>query len=73
MQLQKIKQAILLFIASLLFFGIASAAEIQVITSGAFAQALKDLVPEYEKQSPNTVMISYGSSMGGRQTRFHRD
>lgn len=40
------------------------AADIQVITSGAFAEALKDLVPLYEKQSPNKVMISYGSSMG---------
>ena len=40
------------------------AAEIQVITSGAFAEALKQLVPEYEKQSPNKVIISYGSSMG---------
>ena len=40
------------------------AADIQVITSGAFAEALKQLVPEYEKQSPNKVIISYGSSMG---------
>ncbi len=42
----------------------ALAADIQVITSGAFAEALKALVPEYEKQSPNKVIISYGSSMG---------
>lgn len=40
------------------------AADIHVITSGAFAEALKALVPEYEKQSPNKVIISYGSSMG---------
>ena len=40
------------------------AADIQVITSGAFAEALKALVPEYEKQSPHKVIISYGSSMG---------
>lgn len=40
------------------------AADIQVITSGAFAEALKALVPEYEKQSSNKVIISYGSSMG---------
>ena len=38
------------------------AADIQVITSGAFAEALKALVPEYERQSPNKVIISYGSS-----------
>ena len=43
---------------------VALAAEIQVITSGAFAEALKSLVPEYEKKSPNKVVISYGSSMG---------
>lgn len=47
--------------------GFVSAAEIQVITSGAFAQALKELVPEYEKQSSNKVIISYGSSMGTAQ------
>lgn len=41
------------------------AADIQVITSGAFAEALKTLAPEYEKQSSNKVIISYGSSMGG--------
>ena len=41
------------------------AIDIQVITSGAFAEALKVLAPEYEKQSPNKVIISYGSSMGG--------
>jgi len=41
------------------------ATDIQVITSGAFAEALKVLAPEYEKQSPNKVIISYGSSMGG--------
>ena len=64
MRLQYIKRVIPLLVASLLFFGTASAAEIQVITSGAFAEALKELVPEYEKQSLNTVMISYGSSMG---------
>jgi len=40
------------------------AADIQVITSGAFAEALKELAPEYEKQSPHKVIISYGSSMG---------
>jgi len=42
----------------------AIAADIQVITSGAFAEALKALAPEYEQQSSNKVIISYGSSMG---------
>ena len=48
-----------LFLASATF-----AADIHVITSGAFAEALKTLAPEYERQSPNKVTISYGSSMG---------
>ena len=61
---QKISRALLAFLISLFFFGLASAAEIQVITSGAFAEALKDLAPQYEKQSSNKVIISYGSSIG---------
>ena len=40
------------------------AAEIHVITSGAFATAFEELAPLYEKQSSHTVKISYGSSMG---------
>ena len=42
-----------LFLSLLLLASIATntfAAEIHVITSGAFAEALKTLVPEYEKQ-----------------------
>ena len=42
----------------------ASAAEIQVITSGAFSAAFKELVPVYEKKSGNTVKMSFGASMG---------
>jgi molybdate transport system substrate-binding protein len=60
----KIRRAVPTLFISLFFFGLASAAEIQVITSGAFAEALKDLAPQYEKQSSNKVIISYGSSMG---------
>jgi len=58
------KNAILVFVVGVLFSTSSFAADIQVITSGAFAEALKALVPEYEKQSPNKVIISYGSSMG---------
>lgn len=54
----------LVLAANFLSIGFVYAAEIQVITSGAFAEALKDLAPAYEKQSPNKVIISYGSSMG---------
>ena len=59
-----IKKTALVFLASLLFASTSFAADIQIITSGAFAEALKTLVPEYEKQSTNKVIISYGSSMG---------
>lgn len=60
-----LKRGLIGLLLSVLFVGTALAADIQVITSGAFAEALKALVPEYEKQSPNKVIISYGSSMGG--------
>jgi molybdate transport system substrate-binding protein len=62
--LKLLKQGLSALFLGLLFAGSALAADIQVITSGAFAEALKTLVPEYEKQSPNKVIISYGSSMG---------
>ncbi|WP_353432331.1 substrate-binding domain-containing protein [Polynucleobacter sp. MWH-UH23A] len=58
------KHAILAVLVGLFSVTPVLAADIQVITSGAFAEALKALVPEYEKQSPNKVIISYGSSMG---------
>ena len=60
-----LKRGLIGLFLSILFVGSTLAADIQVITSGAFAEALKALVPEYEKQSPNKVIISYGSSMGG--------
>jgi molybdate transport system substrate-binding protein len=62
--LKLFKQALATLSLGLVFIGPVIAADIQVITSGAFADALKVLVPEYEKQSPNRVNISYGSSMG---------
>ena len=37
---------------------------LSVITSGAFAAALKLLAPMYEKKSGHTVQLSFGSSMG---------
>ena len=37
---------------------------LSVITSGAFAAALKLLAPMYEKKSGRTVQLSFGSSMG---------
>jgi molybdate transport system substrate-binding protein len=37
---------------------------LSVITSGAFAAALRILAPMYEKKSGNTIQLSFGSSMG---------
>jgi molybdate transport system substrate-binding protein len=62
---QFLKNAFVVLFTSFFLASSVLAADIQVITSGAFAEALKALVPEYEKQSPNKVIISYGSSMGG--------
>ena len=45
----------------------ALAADIQVITSGAFSAALDQLAPAYERQSTNKVVISHGASMGTAQ------
>jgi molybdate transport system substrate-binding protein len=61
---KKISRLLIGLFAALCLSTSVLAANIQVITSGAFAEALKALVPEYEKQSPNKVIISYGSSMG---------
>jgi len=55
---------------------IAQAAEIRVITSGAFTEAYKKLVPEFEKQTGHHVISSFGASVGNAPdsipTRFSR-
>lgn len=43
---------------------ISSLEPLEVITSGAFAAALKDLVPLYEEQYQSKVNLSFGSSIG---------
>lgn len=68
---RNLKSSSFIFLATLFFAGPIFSAEIHVITSGAFADALKVLAPEYEKQSSNKVIISYGSSMGPPMIRFH--
>lgn len=40
------------------------AAEVHVVSSGGFAAAYKALVPEWEKQTGNTVVAGWGPSMG---------
>jgi len=43
---------------------IASAAEIRVITSGAFTEAYKQLIPIYEQASGHKVISAFGASIG---------
>ncbi len=42
----------------------AQAVEIRVITSGAFTEAYKQLIPEFEKQTGHKVISSFGASIG---------
>jgi molybdate transport system substrate-binding protein len=42
----------------------ASAAEVRVMISGGLTAAFNALVPEYERQTGNKVLIAYGPSMG---------
>lgn len=62
--LRATRRALLGLCLFLFSLGVAFAADIQVITSGAFAAALKELAPAFEKNSPHKVVISHGSSMG---------
>lgn len=50
--------------ALLLFTTAASAAEVRVMISGGLTAAFNALVPEYEKQTGNKVLVAYGPSMG---------
>lgn len=43
---------------------LASAAEIRVVTSGAFTAAFLELGPAYEKETHNKVITEFGPSMG---------
>lgn len=55
----------LLLLASLaLLQAGAWAAEIRVITSGAFTEAYKQLIPIYEQATGHTVISSFGASIG---------
>ena len=40
------------------------AAEIKVVTSGAFTAAYLKLVPEYERSTHNKLLTEFGPSMG---------
>jgi molybdate transport system substrate-binding protein len=46
---------------------IAEAAEVRVMISGGLTVAYKELVPQFEKMTGNTVITSYGPSMGNTE------
>src|ERR1700748_2497708 len=43
---------------------VAQAAEVKVMISGGLSAAYKELVPQFEKATGNTVVTAYGPSMG---------
>ena len=51
-------------IATLWLACAADAAEIRVMISGGLTAAFNTLVPEYERQTGNKVLVAYGPSMG---------
>jgi molybdate transport system substrate-binding protein len=58
-------RAVLLGLASaLLFAATANAAEVRVMISGGLTAAFNALVPEFERQTGNKVLVAYGPSMG---------
>lgn len=63
-------------LASLLLAGSALAGEVHAITSGAFTEAFRELVPLFEKRTGHGVKSSFGASMGNAPdaipTRFAR-
>src|ERR1700712_3893552 len=44
--------------------GIAKASEVKVMISGGLAAPYKELVPQFERATGNTVVTAYGPSMG---------
>jgi molybdate transport system substrate-binding protein len=55
-----------LVVASILVFaGLAFGAEVNVMSSGGFTAAYRDLTPEFERATQNKVVTAYGASMGG--------
>jgi molybdate transport system substrate-binding protein len=51
-------------VTALLLAGSGSAAEVRVMISGGLTAAYKELVPEFERLTGNTVLTAYGPSMG---------
>src|ERR1700738_2322750 len=61
---KKIRILALSLAATLLLAGTASAAEVRVMISGGLTAAFNALVPEFERQTGNKVLVAYGPSMG---------
>ena len=51
-------------VATLWLAGAADATEIRVMISGGLTPAFNALVPEYERQTGNKLLVAYGPSMG---------
>jgi len=60
----KFRSLALGIVTALLLAGSASAAEVRVMISGGLTAAYKELVPEFERLTGNTVLTAYGPSMG---------
>ncbi len=59
-----ISTAALALSAALAVASVARAAEIHVVTSGAFTAAYLELAPEYERTTHNKLLTEFGPSMG---------
>jgi molybdate transport system substrate-binding protein len=55
----------LLVACVLVFAGTVFGAEVNVMSSGGFTTAYRDLIPEFERATRNKVVTAYGASMGG--------
>ncbi len=58
------RTAALTFACALLAVATVRAAEIKVVTSGAFTAAYLELAPEYERATHNKLLTEFGPSMG---------
>jgi molybdate transport system substrate-binding protein len=59
------RRQVTLTLLSFLLSQVALAQEINVMTSGAFTAAYRELVPRFEKETGYKITTSYGPSMGG--------
>ncbi|MGO9359676.1 MAG: substrate-binding domain-containing protein [Xanthobacteraceae bacterium] len=58
------RAAFTVLLCQVLAQGVADAAEIKVMISGGLSAAYKELVPQFERATGNTVVTAYGPSMG---------